>query len=538
MKTKTLGVWLRVCVVLTLATGVACSGGVPFFGKRNTATGAEDSSSSGHVSAEPADSLKGAQDDFLEADLLDALDDETLAARANEAVMEGEPPPDPPTEDLTCEITAITGYRSDARARVHGWHGLSGGLRVGESGPTGYAGVGGRGVLRGIHVGRFTFRAGERLILGRGMGSYASSGSGAVREGFAVSPSLSRWFGRNGAALGLEWAGWRCQTVVLSSGQGSWSQLQSIWGSAVKQMEWGTVGMTAGEPLGDMRAENAGPAVTRPRVFSWHGSFRGDGFSGSCEVARLTRGQVFFAARMTQRGRPKRCRWTALLFRAPYSSPNGVSGLEPSTKADQGVRLDFSSGLAGVRASVVLIAGRTWSSSRLRIYRRLSVGVEHRGRGPVWWEASAQARSDVQDTYTAAVVVREISSELWRELRLRAAVGVSDGKALNASARIEYLPRIDEIGSGVLLSLATELVTGRIEARVQLSAHSLPRGRRGFASRPGIGPFEFLAPLYGDGSDLSMRLRARVWGAAKLVVFYGSPWLGAERLYLGAEYRR
>jgi hypothetical protein len=116
-------------------------------------------------------------------------------------------------------------------------------------------------------------------------------------------------------------------------------------------------------------------------------------------------------------------------------------------------------------------------------------------------------------------------------------VGVCEGKAL-AAARIEHMPRIGRVGPGTLLSLVMEVATRRVEARVQLSAHALSPGRRAFVSRPGVGPFESLAPLYGDGSDLSVRLRVAAWEGARFVVFYGSPWLEAARVYLGVEYHR
>jgi len=539
-------VCMRVSIVLALAACVACSGKRPYVKTRNTSVEKDDVPITDHASAEQGDSLNEKKNGPRETELLDALsDDGTLAAPANEAWVEDETRPSPREEDFSCEITAIAGYRSDTRARVDGWHGLSGGVRVGESAPIGYVGVGGHGALAGLQVGRFKVRTGERLILGRGIGSYATSGSGAVREGFAVSPSLSRWFGENGAALGVEWAGWRCHTVVFSRGEGKWSQPRTVWVSVVRRMEWGMAGITAGEPLASASEDAGGDtsgneslAVTRPRVVSCHGSFRGDGLGGSCEVAHIAQGEVFFAARMTQQRLRSHCRWTVLLFRAPYSSPNGETGLEPVTKADQGVRLDLSLRLGGVRALAVLISGRTWSPSRLRSYRRLSVAFEGGARRSIRWEASAQARSDAEDAYPTGAFIREVSPDISRELRLRAAVETGGGKGVNTSARIEYLPRIDDIAPGVLLGVATELTTERVEARVQLTAHSLPPGRRGFASRPGVGPFESLAPLYGKGSDLSVRLRARVWGSATLVVFYGSAWSEEERLYIGAEYRR
>jgi hypothetical protein len=399
---------------------------------------------------------------------------------------------------------------------------------------TGYVGIGGRGVLGAFHAGRFTLRAGERLVLGRGIGSYAASGSGAVRGGFSVSPSLSSWTGGSGAALGLEWRGWQCHTAVLSCGGGVWSRPQSVWVSAVKQLPRGTAGVTAGEQLAGANEIAAGAA--RPRVISCHVSFRGEGFGGSCEVAHIAR-QVFFAARVSERYLANRWRWAILVFRAPYTSPMGVSGLEPVTKADQGVRLDVTSHRGGVSASTVLIAGRTWSPSRLRTYRRLFVGFEG-GRRPMRWETSVQARSDTENAYPTGEIGREITSEMSREVKLRAVVGMGDSPGFDTSVRIEVLPRIDRFASGVLLSMTTGLASDRIEGRIQLSAHSLPAGRRGFASRPGIGPFETLAPLSGKGSDLSMRLRARIWRAARLVVFYGSQGSGAERFYVGAEYRR
>ncbi|MBP2681597.1 MAG: hypothetical protein H6Q78_1460, partial [Candidatus Krumholzibacteriota bacterium] len=52
------------------------------------------------------------------------------------------------------------------------------------------------------------------------------------------------------------------------------------------------------------------------------------------------------------------------------------------------------------------------------------------------------------------------------------------------------------------------------------------------------GPYEWFGSLFGRGSDLAVRLRVRMSNASRILLFYGTSWRGAERMYVGAEVQR
>jgi hypothetical protein len=135
-------------------------------------------------------------------------------------------------------------------------------------------------------------------------------------------------------------------------------------------------------------------------------------------------------------------------------------------------------------------------------------------------------------------VLQDLSPESTRELAFRATLGIEGRGAVQTGVRVDYLPPARHLESGTVVSVGVNLVVGRFDGRVKVAGHSLPRGRPSFVSRPGIGPFEGLGTLYGEGSDLSLRLGLRLSRESRLFFFYGSSWKGSERTYVGVECKR
>jgi len=442
----------------------------------------------------------------------------------------------------TIEIEAVTGFRSDARVRWRAPAGLSGGARVYEDGVSGFVRFEGKGIVRAVHAGRIAVRAAERLVLGRGMGAYALDGSGPVRGGFAARPSFSRWYGYPGMAAAFEWRGWRADTIAL--GRAAENSLSpATWWTSISRNLWGgrwgaVVGVpVSGVPAGAAEAEERDPEPESPRVVSFAAALSVGRVAASAELAR-TSDRMFFAIRFVSRERGTGRRWSALFFDAPNASPLGESGLERVGRSDRGTRFDLACPAGPVGCEAWMAAGRTRSDSRQTAYRRLSLQFSPRRPRSVWWQAVVLYRRGCEEVYPSSPVEVDITGETTRELRVRAAVGIRNGPAVSSSVRADFLPTCGGAGHGVVLVLSTEIASGSVDARLQVAAHSLPTGRSATVWRPGVGPFEWFAPLYGKGSDVALRAGVRVGRAARFVFFYGSSWSGTARAYAGLEYRR
>ena len=530
--------WVAVAVIVSSVAACAPRSSIPA-ARREGVEGIERGSESrDDQTAQSPDTTGRTDEKLLESGALDGarptdLDDASVDLPADPAPMRR-------VGAGSLELDAVTGFRSDSRLRYEDRRGFSAGARLDERGFIGFLRVDGKGVLKTIHVGRVTVRGGERLVLGRGMGSYATAGLGPVRAGFAASPSFSRWYGYPGSAVEIGWRRWRLCGVALGPSAGEMAfRPMSLWTSVLHDRDRGSVGVTLGQPLGPAAAGVA-PEAARgegPRVVSVFASYRGRSIESSGEAAGIEGGKVFFAARVVGRTRAPRSRWSALFFRAPRESPLGGSGLEPVGRTDQGTTLELSRSFGAIGLSAVLVAGRTRSERCQTSYRRLSLVLSERGAAPVWWETSVVHKDGCEEAFPTNPVDIEFTRERTSDLRLRASVGIRDGRSLCSSVRVDVLP--GHVGNrGVVIVLSTELVGERVDGRLQVAAHSLPPGRPAFLWRPGVGAYECFAPLYGDGSDVAFRGGFRLTGGARVLVFYGSSWSGAARVYLGLEYRR
>jgi hypothetical protein len=331
-----------------------------------------------------------------------------------------------------------------------------------------------------------------------------------------------------------------------------------VWHSVIRDFARGSIGIeaawtpasptaTAGNADGAPAAENtdaaavgaenagASPTRTRWRAVSGHGSVRGDGFDGSVELAR-NGAEWFFAGRAVRAGRKDR--WSLFVFKAPHDVPPAGPQAGAPVKIEHGVTAGASRRVGGVKTSAWFCGGRVAGRKECDTYRRVIVQVESGATGEVEWMLRVCGRERCDETFPTSEVVREAARELRRDLTIRGAVSVRSGQGVRAVARVDHTPRSDGIEAGTVVAVATDVCASRVDARLTLTGYSLGTGRRGWASRPGIGAFEWFRTLSGRGSDLSVRLRLRVTTTCGFVVFYGSSWRGDRRWYAGAECRR
>jgi hypothetical protein len=527
--------WRCVLCAAFLAAVAGCAGrpGVPV---------SDPSAEVSDPSVEVSDSTRNLEEALIDDGRLDGVGAIDPADASNDAeAAEGSPRVSRRAGSLDLEV--VTGFRSDSRIRWVTRSGLSAGVRWRDRAASGFAGFEGRGWLRAFYAGRITLRGAERLVLGRGMGSYAFSGSGPVRGGFAASPSFSRWYGYPGVAAAFGWNGWRADAAALGRcGDENAFSPATVWTSVSRELESGMVGITVGIPAG---IETAGKPSTAgeiggadgPCVVSLFASARAGRVAASAEAVRTCE-RIFFAVRIASCERGAGPRWSALFFDAPHGSPLGASGLERMGRTDRGARFDVATSVGAARCEGWVAAGRTRSDSRQTAYRRVSLALSKKGPAPVWWQGSVLYKCGYEEDYPSSPVDVGITGERECDLRLRAAVGVRSGGSVSSSVRADVLPEYGGRESGVVLVLSTEAASGRLEALFQAAAHSIPRGRSATLWRPGAGPFECLAPLYGKGSDVAVRASYRVTVAARLYLFYVSAWSGAARAYAGFEYRR
>jgi hypothetical protein len=108
---------------------------------------------------------------------------------------------------------------------------------------------------------------------------------------------------------------------------------------------------------------------------------------------------------------------------------------------------------------------------------------------------------------------------------------------LSTRVRLDYMPRFKGLNGGTLLQLGMTFRSERLDARLQIAAHSMSPGRSAFIARPGAGSFELFSAVYGKGSDIAIRVQW--WMTRRLAVFayHGSAPARADRVYLGLRGR-
>ncbi len=445
----------------------------------------------------------------------------------------------PLSEHVSCEFEAITGTRSEARLCVSENHGFSCGVRRIDHDATGFVRYEGKGFLRRVHAGGLTMRFGDRLILGRGFGRFASSDEGTVRGAITISPSFSRWYGGSGAAAEISIGTVRLGTVLIGPPEGfeRWRP-NTFWGWGVLEARRSSLGVVVGRPASTGAAGADSDSGRHPGAASFHVAFRGDAFAASGELARLDGAGVYYGVRVTDRGRGRRFGYSILLFRAPHDPPVAPSGIVAAPSTDQGARIDGWTRIGGVKPSVSLVDAAWESASRRTSYRRAILRIENGGRCSVAWGLTTDITAATEARYPSALVDRSLTGSPEREWRTRATLRTGEGGHLISSMRLDYVPGMDGRGPAILLVLSTELVSTWFESRLQLAVYDLSSGRRMSLWKPGIGSFEQIGSLYANGSDFACRVGVQLAGEGRLVASYETAWPDRVSVYLGVEYGR
>jgi hypothetical protein len=439
-----------------------------------------------------------------------------------------------PRDGLRWRVTAIEGYRSDLRAVIEKPGRFSLGLRAYGDSKVGYVRLGGWGPLRSIHVGHLNARMGERLVLGRSLGMYPVTSPSPARNGLAVTPSLSRWFGRTGIDVELRGGALTANALLVgTSDRLDTSDPGALW---ITLRGWSR-GVRAGVTYGEELAPTGGSRL--PGVVSVYAGYRSGGVESSGEVARYAAAPPFLAFRVSDTGRNRSLRWKILCFRAPYfsSTTDPLLNLRSPERTNLGARLDLTVGRSARRLTLSLIVGQLVSSLERKPYRRMMVAFSGRTGRSTSWECSFYRVEDNQHIYPTDVLVREGIERSAGETRVRFVLGLNPDRGFSHRLRVDYATGRRRGSDGVLLSFGSRFDTGRFETRWQVSAYSITPGGRGYVTRPGIGSFEFFSTVYGGGSDVSVRLRWRVLDGLSIVVYHGAAWSKEKRTYLGLDWR-
>lgn len=472
-----------------------------------------------------------------EEDSLRALEEQTtdvpeeaiaeVLTAANDAATHGPAPGRPQRTRPTVEgrITAIRGVRNEAKATLGVGQSLEFGFRAVDSNLLGFVSVRRDGFFRGIVAGNLGLRMGEGLVLGRELMGYTAIGARGVARGLAVSPSLSRWFSRRGAAVRFGGDRWRAEGVAVAR-TGELDELvpAMAWLAAETHSSAAHAGVTVGTSI------DREWVVSTPRIVSVHGSFRSEMFQGSGEVAVWLPRQPYVAVRFSHPGS-----WAARYIRAPGFSPATSAPVDPALNGtvEEGVAWDAGTRLFRTTWRTALYAGTNRSPRERRRVRRVTLGVSGRHQGFAW-EGSMAAIDDVR-TRAPDDPTWVVESRRTPEMRIRARVQGPSHAVLTHTITLDYRPRRRWHSEGLGLVVATEASFGRLETTWQLAAYSMGPGQRRLLTRPGVGSLEWASWVYGKGSDVSLRVRLRVAEKLFLMGYYGEPWLKPHRVYIGAE---
>ncbi|MEJ2720555.1 MAG: hypothetical protein P8181_05370 [bacterium] len=554
--------WLRMCAGVGLALLAGCATAPPAGEADDVQKAAAERGSSVTSAVDTLDEtdVPGAIDAAELSEAADALDGVDAADAVGELVGEPAASVDPGSgrrprgrRDLIWTVTAVGGYRSDLRAVLEKPGVLAIGIRSCRSGAVGYVRFRGPGPVRSMHIGHLNVRMGERLLLGRSLGMYPVVSSAAVAGGLVVSPSLSSWFGRTGAAVELGGGPVSVKTLLV----GTSNRLDAMRPGAVwTSLNGGTAsvsaGITYGEELRDPHAASnpgviqssgdgtqaPGDAGRRHRygVASLYGGYRSGGVTVSGELSRYPGAAPFLALRFAQRRRP--LRWKILCYRAPYFSSTSDPRLElrAPERINQGARLDVSTAVSGVKSTLSLIDGRFTSPAERKIYRRLILTFSGRSGRLMRWKGSVYHVAESVCRYAVAELERDVEEQSARRTRGRLVVEFARNPAITHRIRVDCMTGRSG-AAGVLVSAGSVLSLRRFEIRWQVSAFSLPSGTPGYLTRPGVGSFESFSSAYGGGSDVSVRLRWRPFDGVTLTAYRGTAWSKPDRVYVGLEWR-
>jgi hypothetical protein len=426
-------------------------------------------------------------------------------------------------------VTVVTGERNDTRL-----HAVAGRLKAGwrDAGRARVGFVEYRGrLLRLGFAGRANIGIGEQLLLGRRFGSYPHAYSRTSAGRLWISPSLSPLFAQDVAAMAVAAGPWSA-TVLRASATGSFDS-GATWLAGGYEYSGARAGVAIGLAAHsdvDSAPEAAG-GLGRRILWSIHGRTVGKYVEVSGEVA----GSLHRTVASLRLGRKRD--WSFLAFHAPLSS----SVVDPliDVKLPPGA-VRGAMATARCRIPFIVVTGKL-----LLQHRRVNGGIQRRrqiwmslrraGHSDLRWEMALYNGIAHNDVYPREVLGDHMVHDTVVDSRVRAEVRSAKNEAVMHRLRVDYLPGG---GDGVVIMVGSRATVWRCEFEWRLSAYSLAQGQAAFVSRPGVGPFEVFSGLYGQGSDLALRLRAQLRTGVRLTGYYGRPHLKGARAYLGLEYVR
>jgi hypothetical protein len=393
---------------------------------------------------------------------------------------------------------------------------------------------------------------GEGLLLGSRNPDATPLAAGTREGDLRVSPSLSLWERIRGAAASFKIRLNRRaddHTELFIGGLG-WDRYETS--SKARQPEgWLTISFTKGRwwlgslagfplarPIGQDQANLPPPRAWSLAVKRTMSDLKSDSSPGgraglSLEIARLGP-DLFFVAGGSGRSR-RSGRWTCRLFRqpAPRGFGGSASGLEWVTRTIQGASCHLAGRLKRINTCVYLYSARSGSGKETTHYRRLAGSVswrppgrKHRLKGGVSFYIKRRAKANL------STLLPDLRISEWGEYRIGLSWEYSPNQFINNKIRIDS--RLDEgfRRAGLVAGVFSRLCLGGGEAVLSVTNYSLETGRSGFLVRPGIGSFEYLSVVYGDGSDISLRIRYEIRPSLIITGFYGQPWNKEPRMYV------
>ncbi|NIM19008.1 MAG: hypothetical protein GTO51_01325 [Candidatus Latescibacteria bacterium] len=445
---------------------------------------------------------------------------------------------------LRClQAEGVWGYRSDVKATLEFETLLSMGFRRSEEQAIGFARVGDLGPVETIAVGNLRATFGEGLVLGRRDPDAAPRCFGKRWGTFRAAPSLSRWEQTKAAAI-------QVNPGVIHVGALTWrrpdaetgARRDECWLSVSLPLRGWWVGLAGGMELPNMRAGSANDAVPaavsvalgtrRPGKLSG-GKAGIEGFSG--EMALLG-GQLCFVAGAAVRSGGE---WWIRLFNqpAPKGFGSSVNGLLRVSKMLQGGTLRWGKRIGRVKAILSVHDRSLRRAAGVTRYRRCSLFFRVRRKNAQIWEGSVSHVEAWKTAFGSAKLETAPAVNASSESRLRLRWAYDPRGALTHNLRVNL--RIGPGGriSGILIAAGARLSWRRFEAIWRASNYTLASGRSAFVSRPGIGAFEYLAMVYRDGSDVSLRVVIKASSSCEILGYYGKPWEKEARLYVGMRWR-
>jgi hypothetical protein len=434
-------------------------------------------------------------------------------------------------------IETVQGFDREWRGIVTLTDGVRTGCRLRDDAGAWYVAAGGGRRPYSAVLGGIAVELGSGLVCGSG-GRFFLDGwkRRPPRHHVRITPSLSFWDRQTGGGLSLETSAFGASVAVFRKppGEGTggtpWTALAACSGRS------GALRVGAAV-LARLEHDSAMVAATPARIPLVHlySSVTSSGYFATGEidiVGGMGVGMIEIGMASTVAG-------SVRLFRAPDWSDLGVweDAVRNRHECLCGAIVHLEMKGRPVKPHFMLASTVRHERRRTLEERSFEAGITGRRRGFLEWKFDCTLAEEVETVPVPGRLPDGGGPSKHGEARIRTGVTFRGGPVTHTlrtdmtfdGGRME--PADASIGAALKIDM------DRITAVVQCHTYRLRQGTPHALFRPGIGSFEQVGLVYGDGADVSARIGCEIAPGLHLFGYWGRPWTREARTYVSLRWK-